>query len=329
MLHYPRFGLLTYRGNPQYNVGDYIQSIAARQYLPRVDEYISRERLAQYKGPAIQMILNGWFTHDPKGWPPSTAIEPLVISFHINSQVQARLLNEDGLQWFSKHEPIGCRDPYTLKIFENVGIDAYYSGCLTSSLRNKWNYRTEQIYLVDPLFRVPDISNVLRPGNSRQFARALISGHLFKGSRRTAILGKLFAPDLLQAAQRLTHFHTGRHTQVERFAMAECLLEKYATARLVITSRLHCALPCLAFGTPVIFLNAGFTDEQDRCRLDGMLDLFNVITIGENDVVQANFHWNGLKIDKLFQLPNPGTYRQWLPNLAKRCNEFLSHASAI
>ncbi|WP_264821067.1 polysaccharide pyruvyl transferase family protein [Acinetobacter schindleri] len=33
------------------------------------------------------------------------------------------------------------------------------------------------------------------------------------------------------------------------------MLEKYSTAKLVITSRIHCALPCLAMGTPVIYIN--------------------------------------------------------------------------
>lgn len=38
----------------------------------------------------------------------------------------------------------------------------------------------------------------------------------------------------------------------EQLALGGELLEKYRTAKRVITSRLHVALPCLAFGTPVV-----------------------------------------------------------------------------
>jgi hypothetical protein len=322
-----RFGLLTYKAHPEYNVGDYIQSLAAAQYLPRIDEYINREKLSLYDGEPVKLIMNGWFMHNPENWPPSERIIPLLVSFHLNSQVKDKLLTREGVGWFKKNEPVGCRDQYTLDCLQKAGIDAYLSGCLTTTLINKWNYRTDDIYFTDVLFRVPDWKVI---GSSfRQFVKSFLSGDILKGSARGILMDRIFSRELFENALHLTHYHTSSHSEMERFQMAESFLEKYATARLVVTSRLHCALPCLAFGTPVIFLNGGFTDEQDRCRLHGMLDLFNVITISENYVVQANFHWNGLQIDKLFHLPNPGTYRQWLPNLAKRCNEFLSHTSAI
>lgn len=40
------------------NIGDYIQSVAARQFLPRVDAYVDRDRLALYDGAPVNMIMN-------------------------------------------------------------------------------------------------------------------------------------------------------------------------------------------------------------------------------------------------------------------------------
>lgn len=37
---------------------------------------------------------------------------------------------------------------------------------------------------------------------------------------------------------------------------AKYLIRKYAKAKLVVTSRIHCALPCLGIETPVIFVTS-------------------------------------------------------------------------
>ena len=49
-----KYGLLTYAENRKsFNVGDYIQSLAANQFLPQVDEYLNREALADYGGDPV------------------------------------------------------------------------------------------------------------------------------------------------------------------------------------------------------------------------------------------------------------------------------------
>jgi hypothetical protein len=49
--------------------------------------------------------------------------------------------------------------------------------------------------------------------------------------------------------------------------LANTLLDVYARAKLVITTRLHCALPCLALGTPVVFLHERYAEDR---RFDGL-----------------------------------------------------------
>ena len=49
---------------------------------------------------------------------------------------------------------------------------------------------------------------------------------------------------------------------MDRDAEANRLLDIYANAELVITSRLHALLPCLAFGTPVVFTNRDFEPQR-------------------------------------------------------------------
>jgi hypothetical protein len=71
---------------------------------------------------------------------------------------------------------------------------------------------------------------------------------------------------------RLTHVEFSNDA-MGRFARASVLLDRYKRARLVVTSRLHCALPCLAFGTPVIFIESA----ADAYRFNGLRELLHVV----------------------------------------------------
>lgn len=316
-----RYALLTYQACPEYNVGDYIQSLAAKRFLPRVDKYINREKLSHYREEKVRLIMNGWFMHHSKNWPPSENIDPLLVSFHLNSQARDQLLNEEGKKWFVKHGPVGCRDEYTLRVMEEAGVGAYLSGCLTTTFANKYHYRTNDIYFADVMFRTPSKDNITR--TPKDFLRSVFNGGIFNTSKRKRLLTGIFDEQLLQNAISLEHYHTCRHPERERFEMAENFLEKYATAKLVVTSRLHCALPCLAFGTPVIFVQCGFNREYDKCRLDGVTDLFNTIYIDEKERVTANFTLPAGKITEDFSIPNPESFRKKVDPLRKACYSFI------
>lgn len=316
-----RYALLTYQANPQYNVGDYIQSLAAAQFLPHIDKYLCREQLHSYDGEPVKLFMNGWFMHEPSHWPPSTQIHPLLISFHLNSQARRQLLSEKGSAWFRQHAPVGCRDNYTLHSLKEAGIDAYLSGCLTTTFTNTHVQRTNDVYFTDVLFRAPGLREVA--GSPRLLFRSIFSGHILNTSRKQQLLAELFDKELLRDATFLQHYQAATHTDKERFAMAASYLEKYATARLVVTSRIHCALPCLAFGTPVIFVDAGFKNEYDRVRLEGVTDLFNTIRIDERGNIDANFPLDG-KITADFSLPNPSTHMKYVDKLRETCHSFIN-----
>jgi len=83
-----KYGLLSYEFKRHFNVGDYVQSIAARQFLPQVDRFLNREKLHGYRGEKIRLIMNGWFMFHPENWPPSPDIEPLFVAFHIQPETR-------------------------------------------------------------------------------------------------------------------------------------------------------------------------------------------------------------------------------------------------
>lgn len=320
-----KYGLLTYDENKKvYNVGDNVQSLAAKQFLPRVDELVNREKLADYRGGKTKLILNGWFTHNIHNWVPSDDIEPLFVSFHINNSAAPYMLSEKGIAYLKKHEPIGCRDQFSADTLREKGIDAYFTGCLTLTLdtyKADDSERGDDIYIVDPLYSYPTLEKVTY--NYKRFLHSILDGKLFKLGAKKKHLGKFIDADLLKTAKYVNQEPPANsHTDAEKFALAEEILHKYARARLVITSRIHCALPCLAMGTPVIFVN-GFDSFVDSCRFDGILDLFNRVDVNtETGEFTTNFSLDG-KITKDTVVKNLEKHHALAEPLKAKCREFI------
>src|SRR5690606_2510636 len=176
------YGLLKYDENKQFfNVGDNIQSLAAKQFLPKVDTYLNRECLADYQGDQVKLIMNGWFTHNIHHWVPSEAIDPLFVSFHMNNTAAPFMLSDKGIAYLKKHQPIGCRDQFTVNILKEKGIEAYFTGCLTLTLDSYKvddSERTDNIYIVDPLYSYPRPEKIFY--NAKATIRNVLNGTAFQ-----------------------------------------------------------------------------------------------------------------------------------------------------
>ena len=103
-------------------------------------------------------------------------------------------------------------------------------------------------------------------------------------------------------------------THEQRFEIARNILRKYARARLVITSRIHCALPCLALGTPVVLV----TKKYDNLRYGGLSELLNHVWLNDLGKVQANFKINSGDIK------NSDEFVKYAEKLRKICSDFIN-----
>lgn len=322
-----KYGLLKYAENTQFfNVGDNIQSLAAKQFLPQVDEFVNREKMASYDGDEIKMILNGWFTHNTTNWVPSPKIKPLFVSFHINNTAASNMLNDKGVAYLKAHEPIGCRDQFTADILKEKGIEAYFSGCLTLTLdtyKVDESERTENIYIVDPLYGYTTKRKVFR--NYKTFLKSILNGKIFELNKRESHLKKIISKELLEKAIHINQEPPANtYSHEEKFEMAEDLLKKYAKAKLVVTSRIHCALPCLAMGTPVIFIN-GFETFTDSSRFDGIIELFNRIDVNtKTGEFTTNFQLDGNKISSDVKINNLEKHHAIASQLKESCRNFIN-----
>lgn len=197
----------------------------------------------------------------------------LPVSIHISNTSEAPKLNLDYLK---KIEPIGCRDKNTQRCLESFGIKAYFSSCLTTTLDIKYasDEPRKGIVLSDVEFTIE--SGRLRYDQVKKLFPLKRSLNRFRYLRSvekelTPILQKYKGEEVCYT----THSAPLSTSHEERFALAEDLLKTYAKAKLVVTSRIHAALPCLALGTPVILV----TNKYDSLRYEGLDEFLNHIWI--------------------------------------------------
>lgn len=150
-------------------------------------------------------------------------------------------------------QPIGCRDYHTMKELQKKGIEAYYGGCLTITLPKKKNCNGKKTFIVD------------------------ISDNALKK----------IPSSLRENAEYVSHvFYDGECGGEEK--ARKLYQQYYEEAGLVITSRIHCAQPCMAAGIPVIFIC-----EIKSFRYEVIRQFIPIYTLDE--IEQIN--WNPKPID--------------------------------
>lgn len=235
-----KFGLLVEKETR--NIGDDIQAYAAKQFLPQIDYYVDRNHLDEFvpeKEEKIATIFNGWFLQYTLNWPLSPYIKPLPISMHFTSKDwfwdtkdRPYHLQGYGLEYLKNIEPIGCRDSHTVKLLEAKGVKTEYTGCMTLTLKKFENVeRKNYICAVD-------------------VSEAVIDKIRETTDMEIKIVTHTVPEDYYQLSWE------------ERMKNVENLLKLYQGATAVISYRLHCALPCLALGTPVILLNEDYRNDR-------------------------------------------------------------------
>ncbi len=299
------------------NLGDFIQSLAAKQVLNKIKTFdIDRDELNAYKGEKAALIMNGWFMEKPKNWPPSEQIDPIFISFHLNPTAKKGMLNKNGINYLKRYEPIGCRDHYTRKLLISFGIEAYYSACLTLCLNRdnfiSKNSKREGIFVISPLERlnpknelIPKeflgqvVQQIKRPIKKKQFETAIKRLERFLKNYKEKIY---YCSQLIDIKE---------YDEKERIEKAKLQLKNIASAKLVITSRIHTALPAVAFGTPVLFLSDGLEHPNQKSRLDGMEQFFPIINSKDLREWETKF-------------PTPfKTHLPFVKNIEKQIKDFL------
>jgi lipopolysaccharide biosynthesis glycosyltransferase len=81
------------------------------------------------------MVAFGWHMHSlfdlRSDFPYHPNIRPLFLSFHVN---RLEMLSEEALAYLRRYGPVGCRDWNTVHLLLGAGVDAFFSGCVTTTV---------------------------------------------------------------------------------------------------------------------------------------------------------------------------------------------------
>lgn len=283
-----KYGLFRYETE---NIGDEVQSLAAKRFLPRIDYYFDRDNLDATKtkpNEIIKIIMNGWFTHKPENWPPkNSSIKPLLVAMHVeqdalDGRVAKAFITKESREFFKKYGPVGARNIPTYEFLKAKGIDSYFSGCVTLTLVPDKRVKRQEFVLA------VDVSDKVFEAMKKRTSRQII---------------------------RLDTYRSPNFTDDEKFLLAKYWLYLYQSAHSVVTPRLHTMLPCLAFKTPV-FAIAG----RDPKRYSGLIDL-----------VRHSTEKEFLDSASIFDLDNPGDnpseYLGIRKSLEKLCADYTGYDS--
>jgi hypothetical protein len=244
------------------NIGDYAQTIAVKNALETISpnneyDFYDRDSLTSYYGENIICIMQSWFAKNTLGWSfiPNDKILPIWVGTHFTNITQnfLKYLMVFNREWFYSQE-FGCRDHFTLKFLQKHNVPSYLSRCLTLTLPKRKN-NGNKIYVVD----VP-----------QEFLSYIPDKYKENAIYRT----QQFSPIEDQESDWQKYYKT-----------MEDYFEEYKDAKLIITSRLHCASPCTAMGIPVICI---ISHEEQWLRfstLQGIIPLYTLNDFKKNTVI--------------------------------------------
>lgn len=171
-------------------------------------------------------IAFGWHMHSLFGlrydFPYHHNIRPLFLSWHLN---RPEVLTPPVVEYLKRYGPIGCRDWTTVFVLLSAGIDAFFTGCVTSTVDGA----VPDTGTVDESAKVVGAVD-LTPARMKKIKAP------YEEFRHASddVVGLGLADGLGLAQDTLVHYK--RHY------------------RRVVTSRLHSYLPATSLGIPAKFV---------------------------------------------------------------------------
>jgi hypothetical protein len=292
------------------NIGDHVQSLAAVSHVVRhhslrfegpdglvdlatrlqqrvrpeirrddregtVELYLAQRDASNHDAfpPDTWAIGFGWYMHPQFGinhdFPFHPNLRPIFVSFHVNTR---QMITPEAVEYLKKYGPVGCRDWTTVDLLLSAGVDAFFSGCMTTTVSNLFpdtDVRPPSdaptVYIDVPDHKVP-------------------AGGKVEGQARDAV--------------RLTPFAGNLDFAV---AMLETYRRKYAA---ITTSRLHVYLPGRSIGVPINFNPENMSDP----RFAGLAPIddaaFDAIRDGINSKLEQvlGAALSGAPVDEVYEL---------------------------
>lgn len=219
-----KYANFSHNGKTVNTLGDQMQILAIDYVYEIMDVdkknivYVNKDDVGCYDGDSVVLPvafplfeyceggLDNWF---------SGKIKPVFLG---HTMAKDTLLSKE-VDFYKRHEPIGCRDERMLDTLTKYGINCYLMGCITAALpKRELGGTHNKVFVVDANKGVLEYMPV----------------------------------NLRKKVEFCSHFTNEtkdiKHIAKERY-------ERYKSeASLVVTSLLHCSVPCIAAGIPTIIV---------------------------------------------------------------------------
>ena len=241
-----RYGTLSYDTRRQYllahenngmDLGDEMQGLAGIQFLPYLDALVERDSInlvygtQNLKAPIKEKTLvfaNAWYGSSTKQWPPPDYIDPVLVAIHMETDKQTQDTFDRGMKWLQQRWPVGVRDIATRDYFSKNNVSSFVSNCMTLT--------------IVPLCR------------SRRSNNKILAVDIGQDMNWTALGVPSDIPVNMKTHKSVDPVVCG--SSISRYTSAYEILRKYACeAQVVVTKRLHSALPTAASGTPAMWVD--------------------------------------------------------------------------
>ena len=258
-----KFANIIFDQSGRLTIGDNIQLLAVQNLYEYMGiEYADVVRINYYDLASY----NGEYVILPISFPlfgyhydvNITQFSPRIIPVFLGVSFLSSDFSKADLNYLRMHAPIGCRDEYTLNNLRRNNVPAYLGGCLTATFpqrTNEQSSKSKKIFCIDV-------------------------EESFK---------KFIPKSLLDQCEFVSHTYYATELKEDPEILARRVYDRYINeAKLIITTRLHGALPGIAAGIPVIFYKDKFS-----FRFAGIDKLIHVYTKEE----YGNIDWNPAPIE--------------------------------
>jgi len=236
------------------NLGDNMQIIAIDAIYESMgiskDEiiYIDKNDTGTYKGEYVVLPVTMPLIDYTEGG-ISGRFSPNIIPVFLGLTIAKDTLMKVEVNYLNRFEPIGCRDERTMETLRNYHVQAYLHGCITATLpeRQDESKKFDKVFIVD--------------------VDPTIVEYIPKELKENAVF--------------LTHMHEG--VDNPKSMMLDYYNRYKNEAKLIITSLLHCSVPSMAAGIPVVLIKKGISYRFGW--LEKLIDVYDC-----NDIDQINWY---------------------------------------
>ena len=219
------------------NLGDSIQALAMDSIYEQIGidqddiQYIKRDFANEYTGTKTKIPFYSEFARvnlsNRLPMSKDINVRMLLSAVFYDSFEELSKIYPDCYSTIKSWEPVSARDEVTADYLNKCGVETYLTGCFTICFpKRKTTPQTPKVFFVD----IP------------QSLEAYIPDHLKSNC------------EYITHGVPIQEYPISEKENQRLEDISRSILKKYKDeATLVVTSRLHAAIPCIALGVPVIF----------------------------------------------------------------------------